>query len=296
MILIYSHSREPERREHLSREFPGLEIHHVRTQQELDWAYQGGELEGIIIGKDLTLKEKEHALALGLKAGVMIGIVPGLYESLLTGTKAVNVQGEPLLFIHAPQKRQSLLREGLTRLLAVLALLILAPLLFVLGIIIKLDSPGPVFYGQERVGKDGRPFLLWKFRTMIDYAEAQSGPVLCQPGDKRVTRVGRILRRTHLDELPQLWNILRGEMEWIGPRPERPFFVRQFEERLPSYGLRHLVKPGMTGKAQVNLDYAASPEAKLVYDLQHLRERKALDQARVLLATIPTLFHWKGRT
>lgn len=294
MLVIYSYSRDPERREHFSREFPDLEIHHVRTEQELDWAFQGGELDGIILGKDLSLKERERVLSLGLQAGVMVGIVPGLYESFLIGSKTVNVQGEPLLMLHSPKERRNLLREGLARLSAGLALLALTPILLGLGILVKFDSPGPVFYGQQRVGIENRPFRLWKFRTMYQHAEAQSGPIFCQANDQRVTRMGGILRRSHLDELPQLWNILRGEMEWVGPRPERPVFVRQFEERLPAYGLRHLVKPGLTGEAQVNLDYASSPEAKLVYDLQHLRERKTLDQARVLLATLPALFHWKG--
>ena len=122
----------------------------------------------------------------------------------------------------------------------------------ILALLIKATSRGPVFYRQERMGLDGKSFSIVKFRSMFDDAERESGPVWAVPGDPRVTPFGRFLRRSNLDELPQLWNVLTGEMSIVGPRPERPHFVEQFRHRIPQYMLRHKVKAGLTGWAQVN--------------------------------------------
>lgn len=202
------------------------------------------------------------------------GIVPGLYESLLAGAETVPIQGEPIIVLPPLDTKREKWLSTLERLVAMISLILLIPDLFTIGILVKIDSPGTIFYGQERVGKQERTFKLWKFRTMIMGAEEKTGPVLCVTNDERVTRLGIFLRRTHLDELPQLWNIVRGEMSWVGPRPERPVLVHQYEERLSDYGLRHLVKPGLTGEAQLNLDYTSSPEAKLAYDLHHLKRER----------------------
>src|SRR3954471_12705663 len=137
---------------------------------------------------------------------------------------------------------------------AALALLALtAPLLLLAALLIKLTSRGPAFYTQTRVGLGGRPFTIYKLRTMIHKAESLTGPRWSLPGDPRVTRFGQFLRLTHLDELPQLWNVLRGDMSLIGPRPERPEFVPELEQALPGYRKRLAVRPGVTGLAQVQL-------------------------------------------
>jgi lipopolysaccharide/colanic/teichoic acid biosynthesis glycosyltransferase len=162
--------------------------------------------------------------------------------------------------------------------------------------LIKLDSAGPVLYRQERVGLGGRHFTLLKFRSMRPDAE-QRGPVWAASGDPRVTRVGGIIRLVRIDELPQLLNILRGEMSFIGPRPERPHFVAQLERELPFYADRLLVKPGLTGWAQVNYPYGASVEdarAKLSYDLYYVKHRSLLLDLLILLGTVRVVLFQRG--
>jgi lipopolysaccharide/colanic/teichoic acid biosynthesis glycosyltransferase len=165
------------------------------------------------------------------------------------------------------------------------------PLLAITGLAVRLSSPGPVIFAQERVGLYGRVFTLYKLRTMVIDAEEESGPVFSTEADDRVTKVGRLLRAARLDELPQLYNVLRGELSIVGPRPERPFFVDQFQQLMPEYKLRHLVKPGITGLAQVYGHYATNTHDKLRYDLYYLSDYSLFLDLRILLLTIPTLFN-----
>jgi exopolysaccharide biosynthesis polyprenyl glycosylphosphotransferase len=161
------------------------------------------------------------------------------------------------------------------------------PLMVLTAAAIRIESPGPIFYTQERVGLYGRKFRIFKFRSMQADAEAH-GPVWACENDPRVTRVGRIIRRLYIDETPQFFNILRGEMSLIGPRPERPEFVEQLEKRIPYYSERHLVKPGLTGWAQVSYPYGASVEdarEKLQYDLYYIKNQSPLLDATILLDT-----------
>ena len=185
--------------------------------------------------------------------------------------------------------------EFLIRLLDIvgsLIILVLAlPVMIVAGVLIKVTSAGPVFYKQERVGQGGRLFMLYKFRTMIDNAEKQIGPVWASPDDHRVTPVGRILRRMRLDELPQLLNILWGDMSLVGPRPERPFFV---ERHQALQGVRLAVKPGLTGLAQVRSYYNLKPAHKARYDYLYIQNRSLFLNISILLQTIPVLFAKKG--
>jgi lipopolysaccharide/colanic/teichoic acid biosynthesis glycosyltransferase len=170
-----------------------------------------------------------------------------------------------------------------------LALFVLsAPLLLLAVLLVKLTSPGPVLYSQVRLGRRGRPFTLYKIRTMVHRCESLTGARWSTPGDPRITPVGRLLRRTHLDELPQLWNILRGEMSLVGPRPERPEFVPQLDQAIPRYRERLLVQPGLTGLAQVQLPPdtdLASVRLKLAYDLYYVRHVGLWLDLRILVGT-----------
>ena len=169
--------------------------------------------------------------------------------------------------------------------LAALGFLVSLPIMLVVAVAIKLDSRGPVFYRQKRVGKNGRLFRIVKFRSMREGAEEDSGPVWAKTTDPRATRVGRILRKLRLDEIPQFINVLRGEMNFIGPRPERPEFVEQLGEMLPYYMQRHLIKPGLTGWAQIRYRYGASVEdtmQKLQYDLYYVKNRSLLLDAIIV--------------
>lgn len=190
-----------------------------------------------------------------------------------------------------------LLRRALD-LAASIALLIFAlPIIGIAALCICLDSKGPVFYRQERVGQGGRPFCLTKLRTMRVDAERDGGPQWARVGDSRVTRVGRILRKCRVDELPQIFSVLRGEMSFVGPRPERAFFVEELERRIPFYRLRLLVKPGITGWAQVRYPYGASVEdarAKLEYDLYYLKNRSLFLDLTILFHTVRHVLMGKG--
>ncbi len=159
-----------------------------------------------------------------------------------------------------------------------------------------LDDRGPVFYTQKRLGRHGREFQMYKFRTMTVEAE-RDGAQFAQSEDPRVTRVGRVLRKSRIDELPQVWNIFKGDMALIGPRPERPEFVEHFSEVIPFYTVRHLVKPGLTGWAQINNPYYATVGEnmlKLQYDLFYIKNRSILLDARILLKTVNTVLRWMG--
>jgi exopolysaccharide biosynthesis polyprenyl glycosylphosphotransferase len=149
---------------------------------------------------------------------------------------------------------------------------LLSPVFLIIGALIKLNSRGPVFYVQGRMGLDGRRFNMVKFRTMICDAERETGPVMCRPDDPRITKIGRFLRKFSLDELPQLVNVLKGEMSLIGPRPERPEFVREFADKIPKYMLRHKVKCGITGWAQVhNLRQDTPIDKRIEYDFYYIQ-------------------------
>ncbi len=181
--------------------------------------------------------------------------------------------------------------------LAFAGLLLSSPLLVLAAVVIKLQDGGAVFYSQERVGKGGNTFRVHKLRTMVGQAEDITGPVWASPGDPRVTRVGRWLRKLRIDEVPQMWNVLKGEMSFVGPRPERPVFVEALQRKFAVYSLRHLVRPGITGWAQVRCPYAASEEdtlLKLEYDLYYLQNASLLFDIRIILKTISTVASARG--
>ena len=198
--------------------------------------------------------------------------------------------------------RQGPLRNMAKRLFdvcaATLLLAVFWPVMLLSAMLIVLDSGWPIFYGQKRVGQAGRQFRVLKFRSMRQDAEPDGKPRWAASGDARVTRVGRLLRRLRIDELPQIWNILRGDMSLCGPRPERPYFVDRLTREIPFYGVRHSVKPGVTGWAQVNYSYYATVEEmaiKLEYDLYYIKRRNLLMDSLILLRTVGQVFGLRGR-
>jgi len=175
-------------------------------------------------------------------------------------------------------------------------LVTLSPLMAILAALIRLESEGPALYRQERVGQDGRSFQMLKFRSMVREAEDDSGPVWAQDNDPRCTAVGRVLRPLHLDELPQLWNVLRGEMSLVGPRPERPQLTAEFARTMPAYARRLVVKPGITGWAQVNQGYDREMDdvrRKLEYDLYYVKHAGTLFDVAILLRTVDAILFGK---
>ena len=231
--------------------------------------------------------------------GVAVEDATSLYERV-TGKIAVdNLKPSWMIFNAGFDVSPGLLLQKriLSILVSSVLLLVFSPLILIIMLLIKLDSHGPIFHRQERVGKDGKVFTVWKFRSMRADAETESGPVWATPGDPRVTRVGRILRRTRLDELPQLYNIFRGDMSLVGPRPERPHFVSELASMIPYYHLRHAVKPGLTGWAQINYEYGNSVRdavEKLQYDLFYIKHMSWLLDAIIILQTIKTVLVRRG--
>ena len=161
------------------------------------------------------------------------------------------------------------------------------------NLIVALDSPGPPIFRQERLGLNGKPFMIYKFRTMRLDAKA-NGPRWAAVCDTRCTRFGQLLRRTRLDELPQLYNILRGDMSFVGPRPERAYFYREFEQYIPGFSNRLLVMPGLTGYAQVNGGYSLKPEEKIIYDMEYIESQSITLDIRCLLKTVHIVFSHEG--
>lgn len=235
--------------------------------------------------------------------------VGGVSMAALEGREERREAGDDLLDLVSAGDRTvgELLLRGLNLLVAVVALVIFAPAMVLIAVAIKLDSRGPILYRQLRIGLDrrraegraddenkrtadlgGRPFVMYKYRTMHVDAEAETGPIWTAGFDDRVTRVGRFLRRHRLDELPQLWNVVRGQMSIVGPRPERPGFVHHLKHEIDGYRYRHRVRPGITGLAQVNREADTSIDdvrRKLNYDLDYIRRRSLLLDLSVMMRT-----------
>jgi Undecaprenyl-phosphate glucose phosphotransferase len=220
---------------------------------------------------------------------VNIRLIPDLFQLLTLKANIQDLDGFPVISIDDVALRgvRSLIKRMIDIVVSALGLLVVSPLLLLIGVLIKLGSRGPVFYVQGRMGLDGRRFKMIKFRTMVCDAEKETGPVMCRPGDPRMTRIGRFLRRFSLDELPQLVNVLKGEMSLIGPRPERPEFVAGFADKVPKYMLRHKVKCGITGWAQVhNLRQETSIDKRIEYDFYYIQNWSPALDLKIIWMTL----------
>ncbi len=231
--------------------------------------------------------------------GIEVEDWPDFYEKLTGKILLPDLRPSWLIFSDGFRINKAVLRvkRAMDASLAAVGLIVSLPLFPLIALFIKLDSPGPIFYRQERLGRGGKPFWLIKFRSMRADAEQQTGPVWAGADDWRVTRVGRVLRRARLDELPQLFNVLHGEMSLVGPRPERPHFVAELQEKIPFYIHRLAVKPGVTGWAQVNYRYGASVEdamEKLQYDFYYIKNLSIFLDLVILLQTVQTVLLAKG--
>ncbi len=230
---------------------------------------------------------------------VKLKLVPDFYSIIGGMARTEHMYGLPLIEV-LPEPMQGW-EQSLKRLvdvtLATLVLVLGLPVWIVVGLLIKLTSSGPVIYRQKRVGRKGRTFTIYKFRTMRENAEASSGPVWATPDDPRFTGIGRWLRKTRLDEIPQFWNVFKGEMSLVGPRPERPYFVEKLMKDIPLYGRRHRVKPGITGWAQVKWKYDTDLEdvrQKVKYDLFYIENMSFRRDMQILFRTIYTAIRGGG--
>ena len=263
-----------------------LEIVSPWEQKKIEELFPKADL--VCLDSHLTVEEKRGFLRRCVEENKQIMMIPSIEDILLMGSQLDRVDDRPVLRLErlGLTPRQFGMKRICDLVLSSLLLILTSPLLLLVSLLIKLDSPGPIFYVQERLGEGGTPFHLIKFRSMVTDAEKKSGPVLATAGDPRITRLGRLLRATRIDELPQLLNIFLGQMSFVGPRPERQFFVEQFEETLPEYRYRMLVKPGLTGLAQVLGKYTTEVDDKLRYDLIYIRSYSLLLDFQILLLTL----------
>jgi sugar transferase (PEP-CTERM system associated) len=223
--------------------------------------------------------------------GVRVEDWPSFYEKLTGKILIQNLRPSWLIFAEGFTRNRltRAVKRTVDTLLAIFGLWVSLPMMVCIAILTKLDSPGPVIFTQERVGENGKIYTLSKFRTMVADAEKHSGPVWSQTIDPRVTKLGNILRRTGMDEIPQLFNVLKGDMSFVGPRPERPHFVAELQKHIPYYAQRLVVKPGITGWAQVRYGYGATIDdaiEKLQYDLYYIKNMSVFLDLLIMLSTV----------
>lgn len=280
-------------------------------------AYKGIPVLGRLKGLHRKIRERgiqEILIALPLRSkhllpeviaqcdGTAVGmkIVPDLYDVLVGQVKTNQIYGFPLIEILPelmPAWERVVKRLG-DMIFSTIVLVVFLPFWMLLALIIVIDSRGPVFYTQKRVGKDGKTFSMIKFRSMVLGAEKMTGPVWARDNDPRITKVGRVMRRLRLDEIPQLVNILKGDMSLVGPRPERPFFVEKLSRVIPLYTRRLRIRPGITGWAQVKGDYDQSLEdvkEKLEYDLFYLENMSLRMDLKIILNTLYVMVRGRGQ-
>jgi len=220
-----------------------------------------------------------------------ISLLPGIYEIILAGSEMEQIGELPIYEIRKLNENGYCYIKRLFDIItASIGLIISLPLTIPAALVIKLESRGPIIFTQDRIGKNGNVFSLYKFRTMIKNAEKRTGPVLSDKNDSRVTKAGKILRKTRIDEIPQLYNVLKGDMSLIGPRPERPHFVDKYEEEIDNYKYRHQIMCGITGLAQVYGYYSSDPEEKLRLDLLYANKHNLFLDLKILLHTLKVVF------
>ena len=255
-------------------------------------------VEEIVFASEQSWKDRVLNSISKLQAehSVQIAILPSVYEIVIRKLRHINIHDTPLIQVHRNPNEpfQRFIKRAFDVALAIVSLVLLSPVFLAVGVLIKGFSAGPISYRQDRFGYGQRTFRLIKFRTMIRDAEKFSGETYAQVNDPRVTSIGKVLRRFRIDELPQLLNVLKGDMSFVGPRPERPAFVKAFEQQVAGYNERHKIKPGLTGLAQVRGYYHTTAKNKLKYDLAYLYNYSFSLDLLILLETIKVVLVRKG--
>jgi exopolysaccharide biosynthesis polyprenyl glycosylphosphotransferase len=246
-----------------------------------------------LLSPTINRVDKEEILRQCINRGKEIMVIPELFELSILGANTQQIDDMMVISIKPPHLSvfQQIYKRLFDLLVSTILLVISSPLLLALFLLIPLTSKGPALYRQERIGLNGKPYLIYKFRSMIQDAEKRTGPVLAIDKDPRITLIGRVIRAVRLDELPQLFNVLKGEMSIVGPRPERGYFINQFKQKLPDYSFRLTVKPGITGLGQVLANYTTPVEEKLQFDLLYILNYSFWLDLKILLQTIRVVLH-----
>lgn len=252
--------------------------------------------DSILITQKLPEKVKKRLVSEAISQKKDLYVVPNLYEIYITKYYLMQFD-DTMTFLIKPLALtmwQRIIKRTLDIVMSLAGIIVLSPIMLITAAAIKLDSEGKAIYSQERVTADKKIFNIYKFRTMVENAEKMTGPKLASENDDRITKVGRILRKYRIDELPQLFNIIKGDMSLVGPRPERPVFVERFCEEFPEYDKRFIVKAGLTGYAQTYGKYDTGVRDKLLYDLLYIREYSILLDLKIIFLTIKTVIMHNG--
>lgn len=270
-----------------------LRLRRVSLNCEKDWAREAvaHDIDVIILCPSISVDVRADIINYCTDKEIQPYIVPTSYEIFCNGAVLQKIDDIPVF--RPKSLRLSLEQRVLKRMvdiaLSSIAFILALPVMALVAIAVKMEDGGPALYSQIRVGRFGKNYQVYKFRSMRVDAEKYSGPQLATDHDPRITKVGAFIRATRLDELPQIWNVLVGNMSLVGPRPERPYFVDQFTERNPEYAYRHNVKPGITGLAQVFAKYNTTPYDKLVYDLMYIENYSLIEDFVIMIQTIKIL-------
>jgi sugar transferase (PEP-CTERM system associated) len=277
------------------------DIREIGTIDDLERIVDEERIDRVVVGvrQRRGVFPAEALLRLRLNGEVSIDECAAFYERVCGKVHLDLIRPSWLIFSEYSRNTQTkaAVRDLVHRLLAFVGLIASIPIAIVTAILIKMESRGPIFYRQDRVGKNGRTFTVIKFRSMRTDAEVPGKPVWASDNDDRVTSVGRVIRKVRIDEIPQFWNIIKGEMKFVGPRPERPQFVEQLASEIPFYEHRHLVAPGLTGWAQVRYPYGASVEdarQKLEYDLYYIKNQTLRLDLLIVLQTVKIILLGRG--
>lgn len=271
----------------------GGKITHVQPNTELTRLFKLIEMhDSIILSSNTDQDKKSGILYHAMKTNKIIYVVPSLYDLLLSKSTITSLDDSMVMAVKpfGLTMDERIIKRIFDILFSVVGLMILSPIMLITAIAIKLDDPrGSIFYTQQRIGQNNKIFTILKFRTMQENAEELTGPTLAVRDDPRITRVGKFLRRSRLDEIPQLVNVLKGDMSIVGPRPEREFFTKTLNQQYESYQYRNTVKPGITGYAQIMGKYTTDVQDKLVFDLYYIRNYSLWMDLVIILRTFGVL-------
>lgn len=277
----------------LSANTLNIKLNHVTTTTDFnEIKYKMREVSEILICSNVSNDLKMEIISYCISNKKIVYIIPQLFEISLLNARMVQFEDIPALMVDGIglTVEQRFFKRLFDIVISFIGIIVSSPIMIFAALAVKLSSKGPVLYSQERVTFKNKIFKIYKFRTMMVDAEVQTGPVISGGNDPRVTKIGRFLRKYRIDELPQLINVLYGDMSFVGPRSERPFFVDQFSREIPGYDYRNSVKAGLTGFAQVLGSYDTSPEDKLRYDLIYIRNYSLLLDIKLILQTVKVVF------
>ncbi|MED0676156.1 sugar transferase [Aneurinibacillus thermoaerophilus] len=253
------------------------------------------EVDVVLLSPSLNREQRAEILSYCSRYGKEVLIVPELFELFILQAEPQQVDDMLVLSVQPPglTAAQLFLKRAFDIVVSAVLIVLLSPIMLVLFILVPLTSKGPAIFKQERIGRNGKEYMIYKFRSMVHNAEQKTGPTLATDDDPRITPLGKFIRATRLDEIPQLFNVLKGDMSLVGPRPERAFFINQFKENLPDYTYRMSVKPGITGLAQVMAKYSTTVEDKLRFDLMYVRNYSLALDIKILFQTLRVVFQWE---